>query len=194
QLLLRRGQVFRVRDGFSGGQHGEVFHAEVHTHGASPGGRFRFVAEHFGLQRHGGFQNARGVLFDGAGDAQTGPHDRQAPHGIPDMVDISELPAEENDRAVPGAWEGDLVIGRRNASAIGTLVERQTGYVMLPHLPNGYKPEQVRDALAAKMQTLPDVLRGSLTWDQGAEMRDWKHVRAAADIAVYFADPHSPWQ
>ena|SRR5699024_10318113 len=121
------------------------------------------------------------VFAHRAGDAQTGPHYRQAPHGIPGMVDISELPAEENDRAVPGAWEGDLVIGRRNALAIGTLVECQTGYVMLPHLPDGYQPEQVRDALTAKMQILPDVLRRSLTWDQGAEMRDWKHVRAAAD-------------
>lgn len=84
-------------------------------------------------------------------------------NGIPDMVNISERPAAENDRVVPGAWEGDLVIGRRNASAIGTLVERQTGHVMLLHLPDGYQPEQVRDALAAKMQTLPDVVRRSLT-------------------------------
>ncbi len=68
------------------------------------------------------------------------------------MINISERPAEAADRAVPGHWEGDLIIGRRNASAIGTLVERTTGYTMLLHLPDGYQPEQVRDALTAKIQ------------------------------------------
>ena len=86
------------------------------------------------------------------------------------------------------------IIGRGNASAIGTLVERTTGYTMLVHLPEGYKPEQVAPALAAKIQTLPQVLRRSLTWDQGVEMRDWKQVGVAADIDIYFCDPHSPWQ
>jgi IS30 family transposase len=65
---------------------------------------------------------------------------------------------------------------------------------MLVHLPDGYKPEQVRDALAEKIQTLPDILRASLTWDQGPEMRDWKQVSVAADIDIYFCDPHAPWQ
>ncbi|MEJ7689792.1 MAG: IS30 family transposase [Nocardioidaceae bacterium] len=87
-----------------------------------------------------------------------------------------------------------MIIGKRNASAIGTLVERATGYTMLVHLPAGYKPEQVAPALAAKIQTLPRSLRGSLTWDQGAETRDWKQVTVAADIAIFFCDPHSPWQ
>ena len=95
---------------------------------------------------------------------------------------------------MPGNWEGDLIIGKQNQTAIGTLVERQTGYAMLLHLPDGYKPEQVRDALAAKIQTLPDSLRLSLTWDQGPEMRDWKHVSVDAGIDIYFCDPHSPWQ
>jgi transposase, IS30 family len=113
---------------------------------------------------------------------------------IPDMINISQRPAEAADRAVPGHWEGDLIIGKANASAIGTLVERTTGYTMLVHLPDGYKPEQVRDALAAKIQTLPEILRASLTWDQGPEMRDWKHVSVAADIDIYFCDPHAPWQ
>jgi len=113
---------------------------------------------------------------------------------IPDMINISCRPAEAKDRAVPGHWEGDLIIGKRNASAIGTLVERTTGYTMLLHLPDGYQPEQVRDALAAKIKTLPAALRRSLTWDQGPEMRDWKDVRLAADIDIYFCDPHSPWQ
>ena len=98
------------------------------------------------------------------------------------MVNISERPAEADDRAVPGHWEGDLIIGKRNLTAIGTLVERSTGYTMLVHLPDGYKPEQVAPALAAKIQTLPEAVRRSLTWDQGPEMRDWKQVAIAADI------------
>ena len=77
---------------------------------------------------------------------------------------------------------------------IATLVERTTGYTMLVHLPYGYKAEQVAPALTAKIKTLPEVLRKSLTWDQGVEMRDWKQVAVAADIAIYFCDPHSPWQ
>jgi IS30 family transposase len=113
---------------------------------------------------------------------------------IPDMINISQRPAEANDRAVPGHWEGDLIIGKNNATAIGTLVERTTGYTMLVHLPDGYKAEQVRDALAARIQTLPEILRASLTWDQGTEMRDWQQVSVAADIDIYFCDPHAPWQ
>jgi IS30 family transposase len=74
------------------------------------------------------------------------------------------------------------------------LVERTTGYTMLLHLPEGYRPEQVRDALAQKIQTLPETLRGSLTWDQGPEMRDWHQVAVAADIDIFFCDPHAPWQ
>jgi IS30 family transposase len=118
----------------------------------------------------------------------------QRKNRIPDMINISERPAEAKDRAVPGHWEGDLIIGKRNLSAIGTLVERTTGYTMLLHLPDGYQPEQVRDALAAKIKTLPAALRRSLTWDQGPEMRDWKDVAVSADIEIYFCDPHKPWQ
>src|SRR5688572_15628018 len=90
--------------------------------------------------------------------------------------------------------EGDLIIGRNNLSAIGTLVERTTNYTMLLHLPDGYTPELVRDALAAKIKTLPDALRRSLTWDQGPEMNRWEHVKIDADIDIYFCDPHAPWQ
>jgi IS30 family transposase len=118
----------------------------------------------------------------------------QRKNRIPNMINIAERPAEVEDRAVPGNWEGDLIIGKQNQTAIGTLVERHTGYTMLLHLPDGYKPEQVRDALAAKIKTLPESLRLSLTWDQGPEMRDWKHVAIDADIDIYFCDPHSPWQ
>jgi IS30 family transposase len=113
---------------------------------------------------------------------------------IPDMVNIAERPPEAADRAVPGNWEGDLIIGKHNASAIGTLAERSSNYTMLVHLPDGYAPEQVRDALAAKIQTLPDALRTSLTWDQGAEMRDWQQVKVDTGIDIYFCDPHAPWQ
>ena len=89
---------------------------------------------------------------------------------------------------------GDLIIGKGNASAIGTLVERSTGYTMLVPLRAGFKAEQVAPALAAKIKTLPEALRRSLAWDQGVEMRDWKQVKLAADIAIFFCDPHSPWQ
>jgi IS30 family transposase len=112
----------------------------------------------------------------------------------PDMINIAERPQEADDRAVPGHWEGDLLIGKGNRSAIGTLVERSTGYAMLVALPDGYKPERVAPALAEKIKTLPDSLRRSLTWDQGPEMRDWKQIRIDAGIDVFFCDPHAPWQ
>jgi IS30 family transposase len=118
----------------------------------------------------------------------------QRKNRIPDMINISQRPAEADDRAVPGHWEGDLIIGKNNATAIGTLVERTTGYTMLLHLPDGYKPEQVRDALTTKIHTIPDILRASLTWDQGTEMRDWRQVSVATDLDIYFCDPHAPWQ
>jgi IS30 family transposase len=118
----------------------------------------------------------------------------QRKNQIPNMINIADRLAEVEDRAVPGNWEGDLIIGQRNQTAIGTLVDRQTGYAMLLHLPYGYKPEQVRDVLAAKIKTVPESLRLSLTWDQGPEMRDWKHVSVDAGIDIYFCDAHSPWQ
>jgi transposase, IS30 family len=118
----------------------------------------------------------------------------QRKNRIPDMINITERPAQADDRAVPGHWEGDLIIGKNNATAIGTLVERTTGYTMLVHLPDGYKAEQVRDALTAKIKTIPDILRASLTWDQGPEMGAWKEMSVAADIDIYFCDPHAPWQ
>jgi transposase, IS30 family len=118
----------------------------------------------------------------------------QRKNRIPDMVHIAERPPEADDRRVPGHWEGDLLIGKRNATAIGTLVERASGFAMLVPLPDGYKPEHVAPALATKIQTLPEALRRSLTWDQGPEMRDWKQLHIDAGIDVFFCDPHAPWQ
>ena len=127
---------------------------------------------------------------------------------VTDEILISERPAEAEDRAVPGHWEGDLILGL-SSSAIGTLVERSTRFVMLLHLPPmhdrgprvkngpalaGHGAEAVRDAIAVTITTLPDQLRRSLTWDQGSEMSQHAQLRIDTGLNVYFCDPHSPWQ
>ena len=129
---------------------------------------------------------------------------------VTDEVKISQRPAEAGDRAVPGHWEGDLIIGL-DKSAIGTLVERTSRYTMLLHLPRmegfgevpyvkngpplaGHGAQAVRDAITAQLGDLPEQLRRSLTWDQGGEMAQHVQLKIDAGVAVYFCDPHSPWQ
>jgi IS30 family transposase len=113
---------------------------------------------------------------------------------IRDMVMISERPAEIEDRAVPGHWEGDLLVGYNNQSAIGTLVERRTRFVLLIALPNGHAAPEMRDRLAERILSLPAELRRSLTWDQGGEMAEHRRFTVDTGVAVYFCDPRSPWQ
>jgi transposase, IS30 family len=116
------------------------------------------------------------------------------PGKLVNMVMISERPAEVEDRAVPGHWEGDLIIGRNGESAVGTLVERSSRYLMLIALPDGRSAPAVRDALARQVQTLPQQLRKSITWDQGKEMAEHLQLSVASGVDVYFCDPYHPWQ
>ncbi len=128
------------------------------------------------------------------GRAQRRPQGRtERRGGIADMVMISERPAEVADRAVPGHWEGDLIVGKDNKSAIATLVERSTRYVLLARI-GDQRAETVREALLERVATLPAHLWRSLTWDQGKEMAQHRLFSLETGIDVYFCDPHSPWQ
>ena len=129
------------------------------------------------------------------GRTQRQPRNRLERRGrIPGMISISERPAEADDRAIPGHWEGDLIIGANNASAIGTLVERATRFVILLHLPGRHGALEVREAMAQAIQHLPATLRRSITWDQGNEMAQHQQFTIDTGIDIYFCDPHSPWQ
>ncbi|WGX99435.1 IS30 family transposase [Nocardioides sp. L-11A] len=125
------------------------------------------------------------------------------PHRRPDkrrgqiqgMVNIADRPKQVEDRAVPGDWEGDLILGStESGSAIGTLVERATGFTMLLHLRGDHTAETVAGAMIEKMLDLPEQLRRSLTWDQGSEMANHAQIAEATGLDIYFCDPHSPWQ
>ncbi len=125
------------------------------------------------------------------------PQGRQPVTGrgrLKDMINISERPAEADDRVIPGHWEGDLIIGKNQASQIGTLVERTTGFVVLLHLPADRTATAVADAMTAKIPQIPEILRLSLTWDQGNEMALHTKITEATGLPIYFCDPHSPWQ
>jgi IS30 family transposase len=113
---------------------------------------------------------------------------------IPGMVSISERPAEVEDRAVPGHWEGDLLMGKAGRSAIGTLVERQTRFLMLLHLPRGQSALDVEEAMLAATRRLPQLLWKSLTWDRGHEMARHAEIKLATGLEIYFCDPAKPWQ
>ena len=149
-------------------------------------------------------------LFDGllgskAGKLRTGrsrrkPHRRgvAVPNKIKNMKLLAQRPAEVTERRAPGHWEGDLIIGKYGSasgpSAIATLVERVTKFLLLVHLPDGYKAPQLRDALIAQTRVIPATWRKTLTWDQGREMSMHEQTAAATGFDIYFCDPHSPWQ
>lgn len=130
-----------------------------------------------------------------SGRAQRRPFGRVLGAGqLKDMVLISDRPADVEDRAIPGHWEGDLILGKQSQSAIGTLVERQTRFVMLVNLPRGRLAEDVKDALISAIRGLPAQLRRSLTWDRGKEMGEHVPFTVATGVQVFFCDPRSPWQ
>jgi IS30 family transposase len=128
----------------------------------------------------------------GARKTRGGPPERRGKYN--DVLTISKRPAEAADRAVPGHWEGDLILGSRGSSAIGTLVERSTRFTILLHLPEDHTAESVATAMIEAMSELPAHLRRTITWDRGSEMADWQNISLQLRAPVYFCDPHSPWQ
>lgn len=131
-----------------------------------------------------------------SGRAVRRPHGSTRPKQarIAGMVSISERPAEVADRAVPGHWEGDMIVGKAGASQILTLVERQTRFVMLARVPYDRFADRVALILSLKVRELPEALFRSITWDQGTEMAEHARFTVTTGIPVYFCDPHSPWQ
>jgi IS30 family transposase len=129
------------------------------------------------------------------GRTQRKPRRRVETRGrIVDMVPISQRPAEVADRAVPGHWEGDLVLGAGNRSAVGTLVERTSRFTVLLHLPEGYAAPAVRAAATEAIIQLPEAMRRTITWDQGKEMAEHAQFTVDTGVQIYFCDPHAPWQ
>ncbi len=124
------------------------------------------------------------------------PRGRYVSRGVynGDEFSISDRPAEAADRAVPGHWEGDLILGPGGASAIGTLVERSTRFTILLHLPTNHSAQAVATAMIEAMSELPEHLRRSITWDRGSEMAHWRDIQLQLGAPVYFCNPHSPWQ
>ncbi|GAB3961112.1 IS30 family transposase [Actinoallomurus acanthiterrae] len=147
------------------------------------------------LPHRGGLERQPGVLRTGRPARRRRRRvDQRATRFIDPGALISQRPAEVTDRQVAGHWEGDLIVGQGNRSAIGTLVDRTTRYVKLLHLPNGRTADQVRDALVRTFASLPADLARSVTWDQGSEMCRHDEFTHATNIPVYFCEPASPWQ
>ena len=120
--------------------------------------------------------------------------DRKASSPYKEAFKISDRPAEVADRAVPGHWEGDLIVGPESKSAIGTLVERSTRFTILLHLPDRHDANTVAEAMIREMGHLPEHLRRSITWDRGSELAEYARIQVALETKLFFADPHSPWQ
>jgi transposase, IS30 family len=120
--------------------------------------------------------------------------DRRASSPYKEAFKISDRPAEVKDRAVPGHWEGDLIVGPESKSAIGTLVERSTRFTILLHLPGRHDANTVAEAMIREMRHLPEHLRRSITWDRGTELAAYADIQLALDTKLFFCDPHSPWQ
>jgi IS30 family transposase len=120
--------------------------------------------------------------------------DRKAASPYKEAFRISQRPAEVEDRAVPGHWEGDLIVGPGSKSAIGTLVERSTRFTILLHLPGQHDADTVAEAMIREMRHLPEHLRRSITWDRGTELAEYAQIQSALDTQLFFCDPHSPWQ
>jgi len=119
---------------------------------------------------------------------------KRSPSPFKDALKISQRPAEAEDRAIPGHWEGDLILGAGNRSAIGTLVERTTRFTILLHLPDCHTADEVARAMISEMSKLPGHLRRSITWDRGTELARYADIQLDLQAPVYFCDPHSPWQ
>ena len=119
---------------------------------------------------------------------------RRNPSPFKEAYKISERPAEADDRAVPGHWEGDLIVGKNNGSAIGTLVERSSRFTILLHLPGRHTADEVAAAMIAQMRSMPEHLLRSITWDRGVELAAYRDIQLALDTKLYFCDPHKPWQ
>jgi IS30 family transposase len=120
--------------------------------------------------------------------------DRKSSSPYKEAFKISQRPAEAEDRAVPGHWEGDLIVGPGSRSAIGTLVERSTRFTILLHLPGRHDADTVAEAMIREMAHLPEHLRRSITWDRGTELADYARIQTELDTKLFFCDPHSPWQ
>jgi len=129
-----------------------------------------------------------------SGRRPRGGAQRKGPSPYREAFKISQRPADVEDRAVPGHWEGDLILGTGNGSAVGTLVERSTRFTILLHLPGRHDADSVAEAMIQQMRQLPDHLRRSITWDRGTELAAYRQIQLELKTPVYFCDPHSPWQ